>query len=32
MGMAILSTSRGLLSDRSARKEGVGGELVALVW
>ena len=32
MGMAILSTSRGLLSDRSARHEGVGGELVALVW
>jgi small subunit ribosomal protein S8 len=32
MGMSILSTSRGLMSDRSARKEGVGGELVALVW
>jgi small subunit ribosomal protein S8 len=32
MGMAILSTPRGLMSDRSARKEGVGGELVALVW
>ena len=32
LGMAILSTSRGLLSDRGARKEGVGGELRALVW
>lgn len=32
MGIAILSTSRGLLSDRAARQEGVGGELVALVW
>ena len=32
MGIAILSTSKGLMSDRSARKEGVGGELMALVW
>jgi small subunit ribosomal protein S8 len=32
LGMAILSTSRGLLSDRGARKEGVGGELMALIW
>jgi small subunit ribosomal protein S8 len=32
LGMAILSTSRGLLSDQTARKEGVGGELLALVW
>ncbi|MEZ4415167.1 MAG: 30S ribosomal protein S8 [Gemmatimonadota bacterium] len=32
LGMAILSTSRGLLSDRGARSEGVGGELMALVW
>jgi small subunit ribosomal protein S8 len=32
LGMAILSTSRGVLSDRGARKEGVGGELLALVW
>jgi small subunit ribosomal protein S8 len=32
MGMAILSTSRGLLSDSRARLEGVGGELVAVVW
>ena len=32
LGMAILSTSQGVLSDRSARSEGVGGELLALVW
>jgi small subunit ribosomal protein S8 len=32
LGMAILSTSRGVLSDRTARTEGVGGELMALVW
>ena len=32
LGMAILSTSEGLLTDRRAREEGVGGELMALVW
>ncbi len=32
LGMAILSTPRGVLSDRGARQEGVGGELLALVW
>ncbi len=32
LGMAILSTSMGVLSDRSARSEGVGGELLAIVW
>lgn len=32
LGMAILSTSRGMLSDRVARQERVGGELVAIVW
>ena len=32
MGMAILSTSQGLMNDRSARQAGVGGELMALVW
>jgi small subunit ribosomal protein S8 len=32
LGMAILSTSRGVLSDRAARTMGVGGELMALVW
>jgi small subunit ribosomal protein S8 len=32
LGMAILSTSQGLLTDRGARKAGVGGELMALIW
>jgi len=32
LGVAILSTSRGLLSDRDAREEGVGGEVMAYVW
>ncbi len=32
LGMCILSTSKGLMSDRSARKTNTGGELLALVW
>jgi small subunit ribosomal protein S8 len=32
LGIAILSTSRGVLTDRQARKQGVGGELIARVW
>ncbi len=32
LGMAVLSTSRGLLTDRQARAAGVGGELLAEVW
>jgi small subunit ribosomal protein S8 len=32
LGMAILSTSAGVLSDRGALERGVGGELMALVW
>lgn len=32
LGMAILSTSRGILSDREARQARTGGELLALVW
>ncbi len=32
LGMAILSTSSGVLSDRTARQQGVGGEVVAVVW
>jgi small subunit ribosomal protein S8 len=31
-GVSILSTSRGLLTDREARKNGVGGELLCAVW
>jgi len=32
MGVAILSTSRGILSGREAKKQKVGGELLAYVW
>jgi small subunit ribosomal protein S8 len=32
LGMAILSTSQGLMSDRGAREQGMGGELMAYVW
>ena len=32
LGMAILSTSKGLMSDRQARQARTGGELLALVW
>lgn len=32
LGIAIVSTSRGLLSDREARSQRVGGEVMAQVW
>ncbi|MBI2022523.1 30S ribosomal protein S8 [Candidatus Daviesbacteria bacterium] len=32
MGMAIVSTPKGVMTDKQARKEGVGGEIVAYVW
>ena len=32
LGMAILSTSQGLMSDSQARRKQTGGELLALVW
>jgi small subunit ribosomal protein S8 len=32
MGVAILSTSKGMMSDRAARKAGVGGEVICYVW
>jgi small subunit ribosomal protein S8 len=31
-GIAILTTSRGVMSDRSARKQAVGGEVLCEVW
>ena len=31
-GTAIVSTSRGLMTDQQARKEGVGGELICYIW
>jgi small subunit ribosomal protein S8 len=32
LGIAIISTSQGLLTDRQARKRNVGGEVLAWVW
>jgi small subunit ribosomal protein S8 len=32
MGIAILSTSKGVMVDREARKQKVGGELICTVW
>lgn len=32
LGVAILSTSRGLMTDREARRLGVGGEVICYVW
>ncbi|WP_131748530.1 30S ribosomal protein S8 [Frankia sp. Cppng1_Ct_nod] len=32
LGVAIISTSSGLLTDRQAHKRGVGGEVLAFVW
>jgi len=32
MGVALLSTSRGVLTDRDARKQRMGGEVLAYVW
>jgi small subunit ribosomal protein S8 len=32
LGVAIISTSKGVMTDRKARKENVGGEVLAFVW
>ena len=32
LGIAILSTSKGIMTDRDARKANVGGEILAFVW
>jgi small subunit ribosomal protein S8 len=32
LGIAIISTSAGLMTDREARQRGIGGEVVAYVW
>ncbi len=32
LGLAILSTSRGVMTDREARKAGVGGEVLCYIW
>ena len=32
LGIAIISTSKGIMTDRAARKENVGGEVLAYIW
>lgn len=32
LGIAIVSTSKGIMTDKKARKENVGGEILAFVW
>ena len=32
LGIAIISTSKGIITDREARKQGVGGEVLAYIW
>jgi small subunit ribosomal protein S8 len=32
LGVAVISTSHGVMTDRAARKEGVGGEVIAYIW
>ena len=32
LGIAIISTAKGIISDKEARKLGVGGEVICYVW
>ena len=32
LGIALMSTNKGIMTDKKARKEGVGGEVLAYVW
>ncbi|MEA4831717.1 30S ribosomal protein S8 [bioreactor metagenome] len=32
LGVAIISTSKGIMTDKTARKENVGGEVLAFIW
>ncbi len=32
LGVAIISTSKGIMTDRKARKENIGGEVLAFIW
>jgi small subunit ribosomal protein S8 len=32
LGIAVLSTSKGIMTDRKARVEGIGGEVICYVW
>lgn len=32
LGIAIISTSKGVMTDREARKQHIGGEVLAYIW
>lgn len=32
LGIAVISTSKGIMTDKKAREEGVGGEVLAFIW
>lgn len=32
LGTAIISTSQGIMTDKTARKSGIGGEVIAFIW
>jgi len=32
LGIAVLSTSKGLMTDKQARREGIGGEVICYIW
>lgn len=32
LGIAVVSTSKGIMTDRKARKENIGGEVLAFIW
>ncbi|MBR5437777.1 MAG: 30S ribosomal protein S8, partial [Clostridia bacterium] len=32
LGIAIISTSKGIMTDKEARKQNVGGEVLAFIW
>ena len=32
LGIAVISTSRGVMTDKKARKEGLGGEVISYIW
>jgi len=32
LGIAVISTSKGIMTDRKARKEGLGGEVISYIW
>jgi len=32
LGVAVISTSKGIMTDKQARKEGLGGEVICFIW